>query len=290
MKRITTSALGIFLFLTLTGGECSRARVESLNAMNQGVVYAQQGRYIDAEKALDKAAAIDGTNDQAHYNLALVFIELRKFDRAKESLTKAIAINGEVAGYHEKLGTILMELEQWNEAKAAFEKAIATDPDLFKAYYKLAQVHERIDDPQTAMTQYTKCIEHGPRFLQAYSELGRLYSEQGFLAQSEQVLAQGLTVAMPGTEEEASAHHLLGTTMAQQNKNDAAIKEFRAALDIVPGMPDALFSLGWTYSQDPKQREEAQRFLKKYLTVAGDDAPAHYVKAAQTKLSDLAAN
>ena len=34
----------------LTGGNCSRARVESISAMNEGIVYAQSQRTIDAIK------------------------------------------------------------------------------------------------------------------------------------------------------------------------------------------------------------------------------------------------
>ena len=68
-----------------------------------------------------------------------------------------------------------------------------------------------------------------------------------------------------------------------------AITHFRAALQIVPGMRDALFSLGWTYSL-VDNRDEAQRFLKKFVDVAGQDAPANYVKAAQDRLGELSVN
>ena len=191
-----------------------------------------------------------------------------------------------MAGYHEKLGTVLMELEDWAGAKAAFEKAIEVDDSLFKAYYKLAQVYEQMDDPQQALQMYTQAIEKGPRFLEAYSQLGRLYADLGYLDHSAQVLQSALQVAQPGTQEEADIHHLLGTVYQQQRNYDQAIEEFRAALDIEPGMRDALFSLGWTYSLQ-NQREEARRFLKKFVDVAGAEAPPHYLKAARDRLSEL---
>lgn len=286
MKRLQTLGVTFIAVVFLMGGNCSRARVESMNQMNEGVVYAQQKRFVDATKALERATAIDPTNDQAFYNLALVHIELAHFERAKEDLNRAISVNGEVAGYHEKLGTVLMQLENWNEAKEALEQAISVDEGLFKAYYKLAQVHEELDDQQSALGRYTEAIEHGPRFLEAYSQLGRLYAELGYLDHAAQVLRSGLEVAMPGTEEEASLHHLLGTVYQQQRTHDQAIEQFRAALAIVPGMPDALFSLGWTYAL-VDNREEGRRYLKKYVDVAGADAPSHYMKAARDKLSEL---
>ncbi|MEM9069477.1 MAG: tetratricopeptide repeat protein [Myxococcota bacterium] len=289
MKRASTVLFGMLCMTFLTAGNCSRARVESVNQMNEGVMYAQAKRFVDAVKSLERSTAIDPTNDQAFYNLALVHIELRSFERAKQDLQQAITINGEVAGYHEKLGTVMIQLEDWNGAKEAFEKSIELDPDLFKAYFKLAQVLEQLEDPQNALQRYTEAIQHGPRFLEAYSALGRLYADQGYLDQSAQVLNSGLEVAMQGTEEEANLHHLLGTVYQQQRNFDQAITHFRSALEIVPGMQDALFSLGWTYAL-VDNREEARRYLKKFVEVGGAEAPAHYMKAAQDKLGELSVN
>ena len=98
--------------------------------------------------------------------------------------------------------------------------------------------------------------------------------------------AKALKVAMPGTEEEANIHHLVGTVYQQQRKFDEAIAEFQAALGIVPGMSDALFSLGWTYALQGND-EEAKRYLDKYVMMAGADAPEHYVKAARDRLAEL---
>lgn len=286
IRRSHLNLVCCFALLVGAAGNCSRARVESMNKMNEGVVAAQQKRFLEATQALESAGAIDPQNDQVFWNLAIVHMEMRKFERARDDLQKAIAINAESAGYQEKLGTVLMELEDWNGAKAAFTKAIELEPGLFKAYYKLAQVDERLDDQQSALQHYTEAVKKGPRFLEAYSSLGRLYADLGYLDQSTQVLQEALKVALPGTEEEAQAHHLLGTVYQEQKRYDDAIREFKAALDVVPGMRDALFSLGWTYNL-VGNKEDAKRFLKKFVDVAGSEAPAHYVKAARDKLAEI---
>jgi tetratricopeptide (TPR) repeat protein len=287
MGRFQLWAVALFTLLVCMAGNCSRARVESMNKMNEGVVAAMQKRYVDAIKLLESASAIDPQNDQVFWNMAIVHMEMRKYDRARDDLQKAISVNPSAASYHEKLGTVLIELEDWTAAKQAFEKAIQGEPGLFKAYYKLAQVDEQLDDQQSALQHYTQAIEKGPRFLEAYSALGRLYADLGYLDQSVTVLTEALKVALKGTEEEAQVHHLLGTVYQQQKKYAEAIGEFRAALEVVPGMRDALFSLGWTY-QLQGNKEEAKRYLKKFVDVAGAEAPAHYVKAARDKLSEMA--
>ena len=287
MKRSQLLLVASLTLVVGMAGNCSRARVESMNKLNEGVVAAQQKRHVDATKLFEQASAIDPQNDQAFWNMAIVHMEMRKYDRARDDLQKAIAVNPSVGGYHEKLGTVLMELGDWQAAKQPLEKTIEIEPALFKAYYKLAQVDEQLDDQQSALKHYTQAIEKGPRFLEAYSALGRLYADLGYLDQSVQVLTEALKVALKGTDEEAQVHHLLGTVYQQQKKFDEAIREFKAALDVVPGMRDALFSLGWTYSLQGN-KEEAKRFLNKFVDVAGAEAPAHYVKAARDKLSEMA--
>jgi tetratricopeptide (TPR) repeat protein len=276
----------VLVGLVLMGGNCSRARVESMNEMNAGVELAEMKRFNEAADSLEKAAALDPSNHQASYNLAIVRVEMRQFSAAREALERAIVAKPDTAGYHEKLGTVLMELEDWKNARAAFEKALELDPSLFKAHFKLGRCSEELEDPQSSLHQYTDAIMTGPRFLPSYSALGRLYADLRYPDHAAQVLTEALKVAMPGTEEEANIHHLLGTVYQQQRKYDEAIAEFQAALGIVPGMSDALFSLGWTYALQGND-EEAKRYLDKYVMMAGADAPEHYVKAARDRLAEL---
>jgi len=272
--------------LILMGGNCSRARVESMNEMNAGVELAQMKRFGEAAESLEKAAALDPTNHQAYFNLAIVQIELRSFSAAREALERAIVAKPDVAGYHEKLGSVLIELKDWKGAQTALKKSLELDPTLFKAHFKLGRCSEELEDSQNALYQYSDAIMTGPRFLPSYSALGRLYADLRYPEQAAQVLAEALKVAMPGTEEEANIHHLLGTVYQQQRKYDEAISEFQSALGIVPGMSDALFSLGWTYALQGND-EEAKRYLDKYVMMAGADAPEHYVKAARDRLAEL---
>jgi tetratricopeptide (TPR) repeat protein len=272
--------------LILMGGNCSRARVESMNEMNAGVELAQMKRFAEAAESLEKAAALDPTNHQAYFNLAIVQIELRSFSAAREALQRAIVANPDAAGYQEKLGSVLIELKDWKGAQTALKKSLELDPTLFKAHFKLGRCSEELEDPQNALYQYSDAIMTGPRFLPSYSALGRLYADLRYPEQAAQVLAEALKVAMPGTEEEANIHHLLGTVYQQQRKYDEAIAEFQSALGIVPGMSDALFSLGWTYALQGND-EEAKRYLDKYVMMAGADAPEHYVKAARDRLAEL---
>ena len=287
MNRLKALSVGLFTFVFLVGGNCSRQRVESINQMNEGVVLAAQKQYLQAAEKLERATEIDPTNDQAFWNLAIVHMEMNKFERARDDLQRAIDVNDEVAGYHEKLGTVLMELEEWQTAQEQLQRAIELDPTLFKAHYKLGQVAERLDDPQTALAEYTAAVQAGPRFIEGYRALGRLYADLGYQAEAIQVLQGGLSVAIEGTEDKAHLHHLLGTVYQQQESSYGdAVEQFQAALRLMPSLREAVFALGWTYSlQD--NREEARRYLQQYVDTSSGDAPAHYLKAARDRLTSL---
>lgn len=285
MKALfATALLAGSLLLTALG--CSRQRVESLNRMNEGVVLAARRQYPQAAEMLGSATAVDPTNAEAFWNLAIVHMEMQKFQLARDDLQRAIDVDPDVAGYHEKLGTVLMEIEDWEGAQRALGRAIELDDSLFKAYFKLGRVHERVDNPQEALRSYTEAIQRGPRFIPGYRALGRLYADLRYLDEAVQVLQAGLQVVIEGTEDEAHLHNLLGTVYQQRREFDPAVAEFQAALALLPGLQDTLFSLGWTYAlQD--NREDARRYLKRYTDQAGPDAPAHYLSAARSKLAEL---
>lgn len=301
MNRILQALTGAMLLALLTGGNCSRERVESIQHMNTGVNAFLERRFQVATEELQRASVVDPTNDEAFFVLANVYLELEQFENAEESIEQAIRVNGEVAAYHEKLGTVRQFREDYAGATEALERAIEIDPSLFKAYFKLGQVLEwQARDPrqsqdnvrafnQRALEKYSEAIERGPRFMEAYIALGGLYYDLRFFDESVAVLRSGLEVALEGTEEEANLHHNLGTSLERQGNTEAAIAEFLAALEITPNHSNALFSLGWAYSLTGEQ-DEARRYLNKFIRVATQGGPAAYVQAARDRLSELQVN
>ena len=200
-------------------------------------------------------------------------MEMRKFERAKDDLTRAIAVAPENAAYQEKLGTVLIELKDWSAPRRRSRRPSSVEPTLFKAYYKLAQVSEELDDQQSALAALhasrSRRARASCRPTTRWARCMRTSATSITRSRSRRARSRSRS---RGSEEAAKIHNLLGTVYQQQQKFDEATQEFRAALEIVPGMRDAVFSLGWTYALQGN-KEEAKRYLKKFLAVAGD-APA----------------
>jgi tetratricopeptide (TPR) repeat protein len=286
MKRLTSLVAAALLMLMLVG--CSQARKESLAAMNEGVALAQQRSYPEAIAKFEHAGHLDPTNDMAFYNLAMTNFDLQAYGAAAAAMRQAISVNATSAMYQDKLATILLQLDPPNlvAAKAALEKCVQLDPTLFRAQFRLAQVLEQMDDDQHALERYTEAIRRGPRLMESYIELGRLYAQVGFPQQALQVLRAGVPLAIEGSAEQARLHHVMGTVHQELRAYEAAVREFRTAVTIKPGMADSLFSLGWTYSL-MENREEAIRYLNKFIEVAGPEVPDSFKSAARDRISQL---
>ena len=285
MRRVSSLVL-IVSCLLLMGGNCSRARVESLNEMNAGVDMATRQRYHDAIEHLQRASALDPENDQAFVNLGHVYVKMGKHAAARDAFQQATALKPLVAENFELLGSVLVELGEWKAALGALSTAIDIAPQSYAARYKLGRVHEELDDPQNALHAYTATIKKGPHFVTTYSALGRLYADLDYPDHAEQVLKAGLSLEHASEEDQANLHHLLGTVYQQKHDATAAIAQFKEALARVPGMLDALFSLGWTYAMSG-DFTAAESYLKQYVSMAGGSGPTHYLKAARDRLSEI---
>lgn len=288
MNRSSIFISSLLVWALLTAGNCSRARVESMTRMNEGIAYAQQNRWMEAAQAFEQAGALDPTNEQAYLNLSVAQLELQRPGAAKDALLRAIDANPESAPYYEKLGYTLTQIDPPDNegAMEAFSKAIELEPSLYRAYFQRARIYERSGDMQSALEEYTRGIKAGPRYIEAYAELGRLYADLGYIDQAATVLNEGIRLSIPNTEEQAQLHYLLGTIYQEGWNHHAAIEEYRSALKIMPSMSEVLFSIGWCYSEID-ERDDARRYLRRFLESAGPDIPGHVKQAAQNKIAQL---
>lgn len=277
--------------LLLVASDCSQAHVRSMEENNVGVEYYQKKLYPQAIDHLNRSITIDNSNEQAHFNLAQVYIATNQWQDAARHLQRAIALNDQIADYHYKLGFVMYQLNEFDQAETHLLRAVEMDPSLYKAYYRLARTYEAIDRAEDAMRQYTESINRNPRFIDAYRDLGTLYAELDFLPQSVQVFQSALEAVIEGSVDEAEIRHRLGTVLQEQRRYDEAVSEFRRALEIDPRQHDTVFSLGWTYALMDRQ-EDARLYLKKFVNAStgNENIRRDYVKAAQDKLFEFGEN
>ncbi|MBN2801661.1 MAG: tetratricopeptide repeat protein [Deltaproteobacteria bacterium] len=269
----------------LSGSKCSREHVHSVEAMNSCVDYHARKLYPQAIRDCSKAVSLDPENEQAHHNIAIVYIATKEYEQAANHLQSAINLNNTVPIYYYQLGEVYQWMSQWERAETAFKKAIELDDNLYKAHYHLGQVYEAMDNPQQALQKYTDALNKNGGFFDAYRELGSLYLDYDFIPQAKQVLQEGIKALIGRGDELAILHSRLGAVFSAEKNHDAAITEFRTALELKPNMVDAMFSLGWNYSY--VNVENAKIWLQKFTESATQDTPADYLSAAAGRLAEI---
>lgn len=93
-----------------------------------GVTLWQKGDTSGAITNLEKALALDDTNDYAHWALGAILDEEGDYEAALPHLQRAVALVPNNAGYQEWLGDCYYNLGRYEEAKAAVDTSLRLDP------------------------------------------------------------------------------------------------------------------------------------------------------------------
>jgi type IV pilus assembly protein PilF len=84
----------------------------------------QQQAYVSFQKAVK----LNPDNKEAHYGLGHVYANQGKFKQAEEEFREAIRVDPDYAEAHTYLGQVLASQEQWKEAIASFRRALSNPP------------------------------------------------------------------------------------------------------------------------------------------------------------------
>ena len=278
--------LAIFALATLaTVNSCNRDAVDSIKKQNSCVEFHQKRMFPQAIRECNQAVSLDPENVQAQAGLGMIYIEMKEYAQAVRHLQKAVALEPDVAVYHYQLGEVYQWLEQYTQAEAELRRAVELDDTLYKAHYRLGRVFEAQDRPEEALQKYTDAIGRNGKFMDAYRELGALYIEYAYLAQAEQVFREGVKALEGRGDEVGELHYWLGRVLQEKKDWNAAIAEFRSALEQKPDLVDAMFALGWCYSFTNK--ENSKIWLEKFLSAANQKTRPDFISAAHARLAEL---
>ncbi|MCA9297008.1 MAG: tetratricopeptide repeat protein [Phycisphaerales bacterium] len=131
------------------------------------------------------------------------------------------------------------------DARAALQRAIQLDPAYAEAYFNLGSVEAQLGNMDRAIAYYRRCVELTPEFVQGHSSLAFAYL-QSTPRRYEEAIAE-FQAALALKPDFTDATNMLAVTYTARaadamNRNDftAAIPDLERALELVPGMPDAV--------------------------------------------------
>lgn len=273
----------------------SRARVQAIGKMNEGIASFQRSDAAGAEKALREAVALDASYAGAHLNLGKVLRSQGRLEDAAAALRPGLALTGlepeDASDLGYELGAVLSQLAEaaaprdrparWLEAIAALDRAIAADPRRYKAHYRRGLALDHLDRVSEADDAYRQCIALRPSDSRCLVRLAELYAECGHPDAAVQIFEAGAKV----NPHDAAIQSGRARVEYRRGSMQEAIGAAEEAVRLDPAAPEGWYVLGMARAE-LRLRVQAVEALEKFLTLA-PPAQADLIRAANDMVARL---
>lgn len=196
-------------------------RAQARQHFVEGSLLEMQGEYEKAIEEFKKALALD-ESPAIYYALSKSYLELGRLAQAAEAGRQAVQRDEERLSYRENLASVYIRARELDEAIEQYEKIVELDPNNTQAFYTLARLYQ-IDKPLRA--------------LEIYEIMLNRFGDQI------EILAQV-----------ADLNNALG-------RHDDAAEVLNRMLDLDPGNPTILITLGTTYLHAEKFEDAKAIFV-----------------------------
>jgi len=217
--------------------EAGRGAPDSFEAQYQlASFYLQKGKLQEALPYLQRARAIDPTNDACGHDLALTLLELRKLDEARTLIASMLSAH-ETGELHNLLGNVEERAGNFAGADREYEHAA-----------HMAPTEEHLFDWGNNLLQ-----------LGAFEDATKVF-----------------TPAIARHPQSARLHVGLGIAQYSRGQYEDAVKSFCQAADLAPSDPRPYQFLGEMYGVAPALGDEITRRLARFAKAQPGNAQAQF--------------
>jgi tetratricopeptide (TPR) repeat protein len=148
----------------------------------------QQNQLEDAQKLLEHARSLAGTNVEVAQLLVNLYARKQQWQKAFE-LCDQLTLNSNSAavGYYLK-GVVLLQKKDTNEGIESLKKALEKEPRAIEPLQMLISAYVGTKQADTATTYLEAYVKAHPELIHAQELLGALYRQTGKLPQAQHVL------------------------------------------------------------------------------------------------------
>ncbi len=181
MRRIKLYIAVLLSFVVITA--CASTDRSTLNKEAEAhyqlaVSYMQSARVQDAFVELQKTIKINPEEKRAYYLLGLIYRQFDNKEKAVKSFLRAIELDPNYSEAHNALGVIYESMGQWQKAIEQFNLALKNpfylNPE--KPYYNLGNVYYRLELYEKALRAYKSAIARKPEFHLPYYGIALCYN------------------------------------------------------------------------------------------------------------------
>lgn len=267
---------------------------QAYDLLIEGVHALQAQKWTEGEQKLKESLAINPSNPDAHFNLAIAYVQQRKFDLVELELKEAARLNPQEPRY-QQIQQMLPLLKLANEADTAmqqrnFELAVVKygelvklQPDNADHYYNLAlaQANAKQFDEATKTVEKGMTLKPGDKSFDDLKRLIAEHKEQITIAkakvivdEADKLYNEGQYAAALQKYEEARPmlpNKVQSALWAQEAKvhvkldhADEAIKAYRRAIESDSSKTEYWKALGDYYIEQKQYNEGLQVYADMY--------------------------
>ncbi|MEM7051096.1 MAG: tetratricopeptide repeat protein [Acidobacteriota bacterium] len=204
--------------------------------------------------ALANARSLDGEDFRWPYLAGVVEQNSGDLDAAADSYRTALRLQENYLAARIRLGETLTELNRLDEARDEFERALVIAPRTAAAERGLGKVAAAESKWQQASEHFFRALDLQPQaaelrypLAQALRQLGRVDEAKEQLAlfgKQEVVMPDRVLLELRGLVRGASVHLMRGRRAQRRGNLDAAVAEFRKAIEADPESANGYGALG----------------------------------------------
>src|SRR3989338_2719984 len=292
--------------------EQDKIKARASQFSEQALKFQNDGKYDEAIDQYVKALEINFNDVTLHYNIGTAFQAKGDFPHAEKAYNKALAIDSSnqkvksaleilskqvTSKKFQDLSARAIELQNstnYQEAITTYLAAISINPDDSAVYYNLGTAYQAAKDLNNAQLKYKKALELD-KGNATYENVLKLVNveiaepliQSAINKQTSNDIAGAIvdySMALELVPNDAQTYFNLGTAYQANKQLDEAIKSYMKAVQLDPkGQADASFFLGVIY-EEMKNNKSAIENYQKYL----QNAPTgSYVKDAKDRIAYL---
>lgn len=221
--------------------------------------YLLEKDYLQAKKYLIKAKKSFPKNHWIDYYLGLIAVDEGEYDHAINYFNESIRLNKAAPEPHMQKGYAFTIREDNKNAVKSLLRAIKLGADIPDIYFFLAVNYEILDKYSAAEKYLKKAVNLDPNNIRYYFELGVVCDKLNKTVEAENAFFKVIEI----DSATAQAYNYIGYTLADKNiKLSQAEDLIKTALDIDPGNPAYIDSLGWVFYRSGRYGESLE-LLKK---------------------------
>jgi len=228
-----------------------------------------------AKALLQQAMAADPKNAEPHFLLGQILYAFGDFAKASDEAQKAIALDDSKSGYHLLLGNALSgmvdsagmfkKMSLARQMKTEFERAVAEDPKSVSARADLAEFYAGA--PSIVGGGADKALDQAKQIsaldpVEGHYAMASIDLNQKKLGEAE----HEFKAAIAANPKRAKSYVQLAFVYIQEKEDSEAPPLFRQAVEVDADYLPGYFGVARSDLLSGQGLDEAERFLKKYLS------------------------